>query len=39
MSADLITELCWLLAAYAALFGVIGLGCWYGLKQLPLEED
>lgn len=39
MTPEILTNIYWLLTSIAIFGGLLGLGCWYGLKQLPLEED
>lgn len=38
MTPEMWTQV-YVLLASIAIGGLLGLGCWYGLKQLPLEED
>jgi len=39
MTPEMWTHVYWLLTSIAIFGLIIGFGCWYGLKQLPLEED
>lgn len=39
MTTEILTNIYWLLTSAAIVGLIIGFGCWYGLKQLPQEED